>query len=144
MREVAQAHRRVSAFLQIPVDRGCGIVGRQVTISPAGVIVDGPQRAHAAIRDIGAVILGYFVVLGDHLARVVGELLKGNVQPILEQALDVIAITLDRPLAAPLANEMGIPISLPCFTQRDTLQRNPLLAIVGSLCGLACLSTGFG
>ena len=66
------------------------------------MIVDGAQRSHAPIGDVGAVFLGEFFVPDSHEGRIVAQFGKGLVKPIGQQPLDVIPIVVDRPIASAL------------------------------------------
>src|SRR3954453_14186552 len=64
--QIAGAHTSIPALLLIPIDSICGIVTRQRSICLPSMILNGPQRPHAAIRHVGTVLLGKLIMLfGD-------------------------------------------------------------------------------
>ncbi|KUM25584.1 hypothetical protein AU467_25780 [Mesorhizobium loti] len=56
--QVRQPERGVAPMFRIPVYGGYRVIRGQRASGPAGMVVDGAQRSHATIGDVGAVFLG--------------------------------------------------------------------------------------
>lgn len=105
--QIAGAHSSISAPFLIPVDSICRIVTRQRSIGLPGMIVDGSQRPHAAIRYVGAIFLGKPIVFFRDANRIFREIEQRGVEPFRKKAFDVITIAIYRFLAASFADQVG-------------------------------------
>ena len=123
--QVSHAHPCFPALLVVPIDAIDWVVGRQIAIGLAGMIVDRAEGTHAAIRDVRSMLFTDRVVLGRDLTRIVTELFQRRIQPVLENALDVIAIALD-PRAPVLALHRDF-VPRPGFVESDANRAGLLL-----------------
>ncbi len=117
--QITGPHSGVASLLSIPVDSPDGIIGRQGLVRFAGVGIDGPESAHASIRNIWPVLLGDFVMSLDHLCRVAAQIFQWRIEPFDEDSFHVIPIALDCALATAFPNHVGVAISLPRLPERD-------------------------
>lgn len=113
----------VAPLLLVPIDCVRWIVGRELFVRLARVIVGRTQSAHGTVCDVGAVFLRDVVMPLSHSSRIFSKLAPRGVEPFRENALYVIAITGDGPLTSSLPHEMGFPIPLPRLFKRGGRSR---------------------
>src|SRR5215469_15226720 len=81
--DIVWAHPSLATMLLIPVDRGNRVYGRQIGVALARVVVDSPQAAHRAIRDVRAIVLADLVVALYDQCRLPAQPRKRLIEPIL-------------------------------------------------------------
>jgi hypothetical protein len=103
-----------------------GLSAGKVARQASGVVVDGPQRSHRPVGSVGAVCDRDPVMpLGDH-PGVVAEHLQRRIEPVSQDALDVIGVAPDRRFAALLPLEVGDAVARPGFPEGDVGDRRRL------------------
>src|SRR5271166_3228695 len=124
-RQLIQAKRGVPPLLGVPVDRRDWVLGGQRTRCLARMIIDRPQAAHTAVRNVGTVFLRDLLVARHYKAWIIAQHPERLVEPVRHQALNVIAAILDRSLASTFSLEMSITIPRPGSPQREINIRGP-------------------
>jgi hypothetical protein len=115
--QIAGPHTSVPALFLIPIDSICGVVTRERSIGLPRMIVDGPQRPHAAIRDVGTVLLSKLIMLFGDASGIIREIQQRGLQPFRKEAFNVIAIPADRFLATAFSDQVGFQVALPSLLQ---------------------------
>ena len=86
---------------------------------------------HAAVSDIGAVLLRNVVVLGDRFGWIQTKLLQRQIEPFREDALNVIPIAFDGAFAPALPDHVGVPVSFPGLPEGDPSRRGGSISFGG-------------
>lgn len=81
------------------------------------VIVDGPQRPHAAIHDVRTVLPSKLIMLFGDASGIIREIQQRGLKPFGKKTFNVIAIPADRFLATAFSDQVSFQVALPSLLQ---------------------------